>query len=202
MNNQWFCTLWFRGTGWRRKRFRGTGWHQKRSKKRPIGKCSHYWQKYATDTTNINYPHKLLANREIPEIIQGIIPPVHQVTADGVLTCGGALHAVHMVLSKEIVMGAVPSTARVFKDLPVVNWDFESRPIPIDMNTVVLSPRSTTKVLTGTGTSAPPICIKSQEIVSPRGSTRTQEFKLLPSIQNFHSSIFSWTWAPSPIFCK
>ena len=29
-----------------------------------------------TDTTNGNSPHKLLANREVPAIIQGVIPPV------------------------------------------------------------------------------------------------------------------------------
>ena len=45
----------------------------------------------ATDTTNENCPHKLLANCEIPAIIQGVIPPVHQATTDGVSTCGGDL---------------------------------------------------------------------------------------------------------------
>ena len=33
-----------------------------------------------TDSTKGNYPHKLLTNREIPAIIQGIIPPVNQTT--------------------------------------------------------------------------------------------------------------------------
>ena len=34
--------------------------------------------KVDTYTTNGNSPHKLLTNREIPAIIQGIIPPVNQ----------------------------------------------------------------------------------------------------------------------------
>ena len=39
----------------------------------------------ATDTTNRNSPHKLLAIREILAIIQCFIPLVHQATIDGVL---------------------------------------------------------------------------------------------------------------------
>ena len=38
----------------------------------------------ATDTTNINSSHKLLVNRELPAIIQSVIPLVHEATADGV----------------------------------------------------------------------------------------------------------------------
>ena len=116
----------------------------------------------ATYNTNGNYPHKLLANSEIPEIIQGVIPPFHQATAGGVSTCGGDLHAVRTVLSEEIFMGAAPSAVRVFKDPPVLNWKVASRPIPIDMNTVVVTPRYTTQVLIGTGNSVTPIRIRRQ----------------------------------------
>ena len=118
----------------------------------------------ATDTNNGNSPHKLLANREIPAIFQGVIPPVFQVTVDGVSICGVDLHAVRTVLSEEIVTGAATSAAHVFKDTPVVNWKFSSRPIPIDMNTVGVSSRATTQVLTGTGASSPPIRISIQNI--------------------------------------
>ena len=59
-------------------------------------------------------------------------------------------------------MDRAPGAAHVFKDPPVVNWKVVSRPIPIDMNTIGLSPRATTQVLTGTGTSAPQIRISSQ----------------------------------------
>ena len=52
----------------------------------------------ASDTTNGNSPHKLLANREIPAIIQGVIRPVHQATTDGFFTCRGDLNAVRTFL--------------------------------------------------------------------------------------------------------
>ena len=77
-----------------------------------------------------------LANREIPEIIQGVTPSVHQATGDGLLACGRDLHVVRAGLLEEIVTGATPSAARVFKDPPVVNWKVASKPIPIYMNTV------------------------------------------------------------------
>ena len=77
---------------------------------------------YATDTTNRNYAHKLLANREIPAIIQCVIPPVHEATADAVSTCGGDFHALRIVLSEDIVTGTAPSAAPVFKDPPVVQY--------------------------------------------------------------------------------
>ena len=85
-----------------------------------------------TDTTNRNSTHKLLTNREIPAIIQGVIPPVNQTTADGVATYIRALHAVLAVLHKEIVMGATRSTSGVLKDPPVINWKDVSGPIPVD----------------------------------------------------------------------
>ena len=124
----------------------------------------------ATDTINGNSPHKLLANREISTIIQGVIPMVHQVTVDGVSTCGGALLVVCTVLLEDIGTGAAPSATHVFKYPPVIKWRVEIRTFPIDMNTVGVSPRDSTKVLTGTGTSTPPISIRSQKIVSPRES--------------------------------
>ena len=68
--------------------------------------------KVATYNTNRNSPHKLLANREIPAIIQGVIPLVHQTIAYGVLTCGTALHDLRTVLLEEILTGAAPSAAR------------------------------------------------------------------------------------------
>ena len=130
-----------------------------------------------TDTTNGNSPPKLLANREVPAIIQGVIPPVHQATADGVSTCGRDLHALRTVLSEKIFTGTAPSAEHVFKDPPVVNWKITSRLIRIDMNTIIVSPRATTQVLTSTGTSAPPIRIRIQEIGSPRGSIGPQKVR-------------------------
>ena len=51
-------------------------------------------------TNNKNSPLRLLADGEIPEIVQGVISPIHQATADGVSICGGALHAVCMILAE------------------------------------------------------------------------------------------------------
>ena len=67
------------------------------------------------------------------------------------------MHAVHMVLTEEMFTGVAPSSALVFKDPHVVNWRVKIRLIPIDMNNVGVSPRATTQVLIGTGTSTPPI---------------------------------------------
>ena len=120
---------------------------------------------YSNKTTNRNSPHKFLEMRVFLSIIQGVISLLHQANADGILTCGGALDAVRTGLSEEIITGVVLSTARVFKDPPVVNWKVASRLIPIDMNIVGVSPRATTQVLTDTGTSgtsAPPICLRRQ----------------------------------------
>ena len=96
---------------------------------------------------------------------------------DGVLTRGGDLHAVRTVLSGEIVTSAAPSAARFFEDPPVVNCKVASRPITIDMNTAGVSPRATNQVMTGTGTSAPTIHIRSQDIGSPKGSIIPQKVR-------------------------
>ena len=124
----------------------------------------------ATYATNGNSQQKLLTNREIPAIIQGVIPLVNQTTADGVATSRRALNAVRMVINEEIVMGTTRSTAGVLKDHPVINWKDTSSPISVDKNTVGIPPRTTTQVLTGTGPSASLISIGIQNIESPRWS--------------------------------
>ena len=92
-------------------------------------------------------------------IIQCVIPPVHEKTADGVTASIGALHAVHRVIHKDIVMGVTHSTAGVIKNPLVINQKEASRPIPVDENTVRIPPITTTQVLTGTGPSVSPIRI-------------------------------------------
>ena len=156
----------------------------------------------ATYSTNGNYPHRLLVNSEIPTIIQCVIPLVHQATVDGVLTCGGALHAVCTFLTEEIVTGAAPSAACVLKYPQVLNWKVASRPNPIDMNTVVVTPRVTTQVQIGTGTSAPPIFIRRQKIDSPRGSIGPQKFRNSPPFKNFINSFYSKHGHPMLILGK
>ena len=83
-----------------------------------------------TDTTNGIYPHKLLINRLISEMIPFIIFPINQTTTDGVAASGGTLRARCTILSKEIVTDATRSAAHVFKDPPVVNWKDTDRDIP------------------------------------------------------------------------
>ena len=97
-----------------------------------------------TDTTNINSPHKPLPNREIPEIVLGVIPPVNQTTAGGVATSIRALYEVRAVLCNEIVTVVTRSTAGVLKYPPVINWKDASGPITIDKKTVGITPRTNT----------------------------------------------------------
>ena len=70
---------------------------------------------------------------------------------------------------------ATRSTAGVLKDTPVINWKDASGPTPVDKSTVIIPPRTTTQVLTGTGPSAPPIRIWNQNIEGPRWSIIKQE---------------------------
>ena len=84
------------------------------------------------------------------------------------MTSGNDLHAVRVVLHKEIVTGATRSTAGVLKVPPVVNWKDARGTIPRDINTVGIPPRTTKPVRTGTRPSAPPIIIGSQKIEGPR----------------------------------
>ena len=109
------------------------------------------------DTTNRNFPYKLLTDREIPAIIQGVTPPVNQTTADGVTTSRGSLHAERAVLQKEIFTGARRSNAGVLKDPLVKTWKDASGKIPVDKNTVLIRPVTNTQVLTGNGPSVPPV---------------------------------------------
>ena len=126
--------------------------------------------KVATHTTKRNYLHKLLTNREIPEIIQGFIPPVKQTTLGGVATSRRGMNAVRAVLRKEIFTGATRSTAGVLKDPPGINGKDTGGTITVDRNTVGIPPRTTTQVRTGTRPSFPPTSIGSQKIEGPRRS--------------------------------
>ena len=96
---------------------------------------------------------------------------------DMVATSRRVLHAICVVLHKEIVTGATRSTAGVTKDPPLVKWRYTGRTIPVDRNTVVITPRTTTKVWTGTGPSVPPIIILNQKIEGPRQSIIPQEVR-------------------------
>ena len=112
------------------------------------------------------------------------------------------MHTVSTVFLEEIVTGAAPSAAHVFKDPPVVNWKVARRPISIDMNTFGISPRANTQVMSGTGTSAPPILIRIQNIGSPRRSIGPQKVR---NAHPFKTSINQFSpehGLPTPIFSK
>ena len=102
---------------------------------------------------------------------------VNQTTVDGVVTSIRDLHVVHAVLHKEIVTGAMHSTAGVLKDPPVVNWKDTGGMIPVDRNNVIITPITTTQVPTGTGPSISPISIGSQKIEGPMRSIIPQEVR-------------------------
>ena len=108
-----------------------------------------------TDTTNVNYPQKLLINRLIPDIVPFIVLLAPQIS-DGVAASIGTFHAHQRISSNEIVTDAARSAARVFKDPTVVNWIDTGGTIPQDGNTVGMPLRLTTPVLIGAGPSVSP----------------------------------------------
>ena len=87
------------------------------------------------------------------------------------------MHTVRVVLYKDIVTGATSSAARVLKYPPVVNWKDTGGEIPVDINTAVILPTTTTQFWTDTGTSFPPIRIGSQKSGGPRRSIIHQEVR-------------------------
>ena len=112
------------------------------------------------------------------------------------------MHAVRTILSEDIVTGAAPSAAHVLEDPPVVNWKVTSRLITIYMTTVRVSPRATTKVLTVTGTSAPPTRIRTQEIVSPRGYIVTKKVRNAYPFKTSNNRFSPEHRNPTPMFSK
>ena len=127
-----------------------------------------------TDTTNGNYPQKLLINRIIPDIIPVFIPPNNQTAADGVAASGGTLHAVRTILSKYIATDVMHSAARVVKDPLVVNWKYADGTILQDINTVGNPSRTTTLVQIVDGPLVSPTRMRIQDIGGPRGSIDPQ----------------------------
>ena len=91
------------------------------------------------------------------------------------MTSRRALHAVCAVLHKEIVTGAMNITSGVLKDPLVINHKDASGTIPVDKNTVRITPITNTHVLAGTGTSDSPISIGIHKIEGPRRSINPKE---------------------------
>ena len=155
-----------------------------------------------TDTTKQNSPHKLLKNREIPVIIQDVILPVNQTSAGGVTTSVRALHAVRAVFYKDIVTVATCSAAGVLKDTPVINWKDMGETIPVDRNTVGITPRTTTQVQTGIGPSVPPSIIGSQKVEDPRQSIIPQEVRNANPLNASINRILAKHRDPTPSWSK
>ena len=135
-----------------------------------------------TDTTNVNYPQRLLINRTLPMII----PPIDPRIADGVTAGRGTEHARQTIASKVIVTAVVRSGAHVLQNpADVIRTDTDET-IPRDGNTSISYPRFSYTVLIGGGTTVSPTRTGSQEIISPKGPTSSVEVR---NAQPFHTSI-------------
>ena len=85
-----------------------------------------------TYTTNRNYPPKVLINRLTPDIIPFTTPSIDQKITDDAAGSGETLHARRTILSKEIIMDAARSAARVFQTHADVIWNGTNRTTPRD----------------------------------------------------------------------
>ena len=106
-----------------------------------------------TDTTNGNYPRKLLINRLIPVTI----PTIDQKISEDTAGIGDTLHARRTILSKEIVTNAARRSARVLWTLADVIWHGTDGTTPRDGNTFIGSTRLAYPVLLGESVVLPPI---------------------------------------------
>ena len=135
-----------------------------------------------TNTTNRNYPQKLLINRTLPIII----PLIDLHIADGVAAGIGTTHAHQTSSSKMIVTDAAHSGARVFRTPRGVSRTGRDGTTPWDGNTSKRSLMFNYLVLIGGGTTVSPNRTGSQEIISPKGPTGPVEVR---NAQIFHTSI-------------
>ena len=154
-----------------------------------------------TNTTNGNYPQKILINRLIPEIIPFVIPLDPRI-ADGVATSSGMFHAHQTISSKEIVMDTARSGASIFKDLKVVNWRDTEGIIQREGNNVVMVERLTNPVMIGAGTSVSPNRTGMQDIGSPNGSFGSKEVMDAQPLETSINGIYDKHRDPVPTFSK
>ena len=111
----------------------------------------------------------------VPEIIPATILTVDQAVAEDSDLADQTLEAVGAVLPQEIIPGVIPSAVIGFKNLPVINREDASGTHPLDVIGFYRTSGATTTVQTGTGSSAPPIRIWSQNIDSPGRPIAPQE---------------------------
>ena len=121
------------------------------------------------DTTNGNYPHKLILNWLIPKIITGTIRLIDQMIKDDVAGIGQHLEARQTVFSKEIVTDAARSGARIFRTSREVGRMGRENTASQDGNTVVAATRSSSQVQIGHSTTGSPRQNSHQEIINPIG---------------------------------
>ena len=112
------------------------------------------------------------------------------------------MHAVRMVLSKEIGTDATCSAARVFKEPPVVNWKDTGGTIPRDRNTYVMPPRENNPFRIGTGPFVYPTRLESQDIGCPRRSIGPQEVRNAEPLDTSMNGISSEHRDPVPTWIK
>ena len=135
-----------------------------------------------TGTTNGNHPQKILINRTLPITTPPIEPPIAYVAASDI----GTTHARHTIASKVIVTDAACSGARVFQDPADINRKDTEGKITWESNTSRRSPRLTSQVLIGGGTTVSPTRTRIQDISSTKGPTGSVEVR---NVQILNTSI-------------
>ena len=134
-----------------------------------------------TDTTNGNYPQKLLFNRTLPMIT----PPIEPRIADGVAAGIGTTQEPYKISPKVIVTDAARSGAHVFRNPADVSHMETDRKIPKDGNTSIRYPMLTYLVMIGGGTTVYPTRTGRQNIISPKGPTGSVEVKNAQPLHTF-----------------
>ena len=131
-----------------------------------------------------------------------IILPIDSRIVDAIATGRATTHACQTIASKVIVLDAARSSARVFQNPADVKRTDTDTTIPRDGTTSIRSPRLTSPVLIGGGTTVSPTITGSQEIISPKGPTGSGEVR---NTQPFHTSIngnSSENGDPTPTYSK
>ena len=155
-----------------------------------------------TNTTNENYPRKLLTNWLIPEIIPVAILPIDQTIAEDAAGNIETLHALHKIISKEIVTDVACSAARFLRTPVDVSWIGTDRTTPWDKNTAIDSTRLASPVWIGGSTTGYPSRNGRQYIISPRVPIGTQCSRDAQTLDTYINGIYSKDRNPAPTWSK
>ena len=99
-----------------------------------------------TDTTNSNYPHKLILNRIIPNIIPGAICLIDHTITEDVAGIVDTLDTRQKILSKEIFMDAARSSVHIFQNSKEVISTGRDGTTSRDGKTVIAAARLTSPI--------------------------------------------------------